>query len=398
MSTQQLTEGTLPPVDGEAGDREVAAKLKERREARKAEKPAPSATPDTLKAKSPAPKKEAPNKDSPKGEQPKPEPKKLQKPNADEPSLVKGDQPDDQPKKEPAVSPSAENLDPESPESEQDEPEVEHEDEPERTIKVLNAEGKEEELPESEVARGYMRQADYTRKTQELQQHRQGILQEQQQFTQVRDATLSELEVLSQRLVSELTNQGKNGNLEQLRMTDPAEYAARVADVERQRGLLREALQKSNAMRAMAVQQAQQVAQRQLQAATQEGTRRLVMAVPELADAAKLRGFKRDLHQFLRAHGYQDQELSGLTDHRSLLIAREAMLYRKSQDVRKKVVLEKREPESKVKAPPQKAAGPTRQDSVQAKIESQAARLKKTGSTDDVAAMLKLRRQANQRR
>jgi len=53
----------------------------------------------------------------------------------------------------------------------------------------------------------------------------------------------------------------------------------------------------------------------------------LVKAVPDFADPAKATTEKKALRDYLGAQGFQDDELAQLVDHRTVVVARKAMLY-----------------------------------------------------------------------
>jgi len=80
-------------------------------------------------------------------------------------------------------------------------------------------------------------------------------------------------------------------------------------------------------------------------AAVADNLRKLLEKAPELKDQAKAKAFEADLRKTLKADGFSDEEINGLTDHRMILIARDAMLYRaaKAQGA-PKVEGEKRKP------------------------------------------------------
>lgn len=76
---------------------------------------------------------------------------------------------------------------------------------------------------------------------------------------------------------------------------------------------------------------------------------KLTEKVPELADRTKLKAFQDDLVKYLPE--YTPQELAGIADHRILLAARDAMLFRKDRALRE---------QAKAKLKPN-AAAPVRQ-------------------------------------
>ena len=91
-------------------------------------------------------------------------------------------------------------------------------------------------------------------------------------------------------------------------------------------------LQERYAAASGAVQQAAQhvqFAQQQSSAATLESERQaLSKALPEWSDEAKANKEKQAIAADLKARGYSEREIQGLSDHKAVLLARDAMLYR----------------------------------------------------------------------
>jgi len=87
----------------------------------------------------------------------------------------------------------------------------------------------------------------------------------------------------------------------------------------------------------------QQVAERQ-QVFTQELLARekqsMIEAIPEWRDTAKATAERNEIKAALQKAGFSEQEISGLSDHRSVVIARKAMLY--DQLMSKKPEVQKR--------------------------------------------------------
>ena len=58
---------------------------------------------------------------------------------------------------------------------------------------------------------------------------------------------------------------------------------------------------------------------------------KLIEKLPELHDDAKFSTFSNDLGKYLKNEGFNAQEIEALTDHRTALVARKAMLYDRAQ-------------------------------------------------------------------
>lgn len=109
-------------------------------------------------------------------------------------------------------------------------------------------------------------------------------------------------------------------------------------------------------------------------------------AAPVFADPVKGPAEREALRSYLSGKGFSDDELAGLTDHRTVIVARNAMLYERMMSAK---------PEAKKVAPTVRAirpgaarattAAPAAAQAVQAARDN----LKKTGSVDAFAAMLR---------
>ncbi len=191
----------------------------------------------------------------------------------------------------------------------------------EPTVKIIR-DGKEEEIPLSEAANGYMRQSDYSRKTEEVARQRAEVEAVQQHVQQELANRVNQLGALSQALYTELVGDQQALNA----LTDnPTAYLQKQQEMSRKGALLTQVQQ---AMEAQRQAQTQEQVKAQT-AAAQRSEAELAKVIPEWADPAKKVAIQRDIAKTLTETGYTPAELAGLTDHRALLIARDAMLWRK---------------------------------------------------------------------
>jgi len=214
-------------------------------------------------------------------------------------------------------------------ETEGDEPEVEGEDDEngdqptaKRKLKVGD-----EELDEEEVVSGYMRQRDYTRKTEEVAAQRREVEAIRQQVAAEREERANALDVLDV-LIGELHQELlgiDQARLNSLLDTDPKAYLRAKEHIESKQARIRTAIQQRLALQQQAVQeQAQQMA-----AYAQEQQRILADKLPEWRDPKRAQSEAREIESYLRGLGYQTEELNELVDHRAVLVARKAMLFDK---------------------------------------------------------------------
>lgn len=211
-------------------------------------------------------------------------------------------------------------------ETEGDESEVEGEDDEtedkptaKRKLKVGD-----EELDEDEVVSGYMRQRDYTRKTEEVAAQRREVEQVRQQVAAEREERANVLDVLIGSLHQELLGVDQ-ARLNQLLDSDPKAYLKAKEHIEAKTHMIRNAIQHRLELQKQAAQeQARDMAE-------YEREQRTILAdkLPQWRDPKRAAAEAREIEAVLRSAGYKDDELSQLADHRAVLIARKAMLYDK---------------------------------------------------------------------
>ena len=176
--------------------------------------------------------------------------------------------------------------------------------------------GVEEQVPLSELMRGYSRNADYTRKTQIVAEERRALEAERSQLMLAQREAVGRAAMLAQRLEAEIqANQPNVEELSHLRATNPGEYAARIADMQRQQQLL------SNAQQQQAMYEQQQMGQRVEQ-------ERSLLSDKEPEFASDFDGTYAKLGQWVTSPdggGVPVEDWNNEYDHRRILIAYRAM-------------------------------------------------------------------------
>ena len=186
-------------------------------------------------------------------------------------------------------------------------------------------------LTADEVKKSYLRQADYTRKTTAVAELRKATEADQAKVSEERStyaARLTQVEALLQQ------NAPSTEGLERLRVEDPAEYAARVADMSRQERQLATVQQERQRVQALQAEEAEKQHGQYLAAERD----RLLEAVPEWsADREKAQVELTALRSAGLEYGFSDAELDQVADHRAILLLRDAMRYRQGQKIQAKV-------------------------------------------------------------
>lgn len=197
-------------------------------------------------------------------------------------------------------------------------PEVE-EDDPLVTVKI---DGKAVEVKLSELKNGYQRQADYTRKTQEVSEVKRAAEAEfskAQQERQTYAQNLQRLQVQTETMLQQQQGIDWNALLE----SDPVEYLKQQRIAQEQHAKLGQIQAEQQRVQ----QQEQQEAQQRHAQHLQDQREQLLAKIPAWKDEAKAKTEKAALRDFLLAEGYDDETVGNLADSRAVVIARKAMLY-----------------------------------------------------------------------
>lgn len=222
-----------------------------------------------------------------------------------------------------------------------------------------------------------MRQQDYTRKTQEAAEQSRKADQLFQTVQQEYGARINQLDALAGSLYRELV--GDQQKLASLIESDPQEYLRQQAAMQAKVAMLQQAQQAQQQYKAMQDSQAEQHRSELL--AKSEAA--LLEALPSWRDADKRATEQREIAQFLLTNGYTPDDLNELSDHRAVLLARQAMLWSKAQTARQKQV--------SAPTPPPKVVKPGTSNPTNVKqTQTQQAfnKFKKSGRDDDAVAFL----------
>ncbi|MBA4363600.1 MAG: hypothetical protein C0411_23135 [Pseudomonas sp.] len=182
--------------------------------------------------------------------------------------------------------------------------------------------GKEVQVPLSELLNGYQRQSDYTKKTMEASQQRKEADAVVQQAQQERQEYHSKLERMAAQLEGALEQQSQidwNALIE----SDPVEYLK-----QQQLFQQRQALYQQNAQERQKLIQQHQTEQAQAhQSYLAEQQDNLLAKLPDWKDDAKAAAEKAAISEFLQKQGFEAEDISSIADHRHVIVARKAMLY-----------------------------------------------------------------------
>jgi small-conductance mechanosensitive channel len=280
-------------------------------------------------------------------------------------------------------APDAESTSPEEPVQAADA------EQPDETVEAAPAEteaepeeGSGDQRPVEQMKRDLL--ADYTKKTQAVAELRKAAEAEQAKAQaaeadarSVRQQYADRLKLAEKMLADLQPAEPDAATLDDLRKTNPSEYAAQVADLQRQRDRLhalraeREAVEAQEAEARATDFQKRIVTERE----------KLFQAIPEWKDPKKAEAANRELYSTAEQYGFTTADIAaGMYDHRIVLLLRDAMQYR---------ALKAKVPDTKKKVEALKTATPGGQKTPEpGKAEKLAFdRLTKSGRKDDAAAL-----------
>lgn len=241
--------------------------------------------------------------------------------------------------------------------------------------------GAEATVSAAELRKGYQLQKHFTKQNEEFLQQKQAWEQARQQ----QEARVQQLaQTATQVLDAEETalNQQYTRNWDEIRKDDPAEYAAQVADYnqklntirQRKAGLVQNLQQRQ--------QEAMQKRQEQVVKVRQKGRQVLSDRLDWKTDQDFQEKGGRLKEYMIGKLGFNSQEIDNIIDPRPFLIAEKARKYdevmSKADVARKKIVAAKKTPTGSAPKP----SGGKRK-----RLDTAKARLAKTGSLDDAAAV-----------
>ena len=250
---------------------------------------------------------------------------------------------------------------------------------------TVRVNGEEIEVTEDELVKGYSRQADYTKKTQELSEQRRNIEQLESQYNsqlgqmqQERQQYMDALNQLIQQSMGGL-EQFSNVDWNRLKEEDPIEFITK-------RDEYREAQERvRSGQHQYTLEQQKQAGEMQAlqQQVLQQEHAQMVEKIPEWGDPTQQKVLATGSREYATGQGYTEEEIGSLVDHRSLIVLMKAQKYDELQraDVKTK----------KVKNKPRvvrSGKGSGKKEANKSKRIASMKRLQQTGHIDDAATLL----------
>lgn len=303
-----------------------------------------------------------------------------------------------EPEKEPEASEEAEPTEVDEPETDDDEVELE----PAQLAALLGldentliadedgvkfrakVDGEEVPVRLQDLVKSYQLEGHVNKKSMELAEQRKAFDAERTQRQQELETRITQANSVLEQVESSLLDEFNKVNWDDLRATDPAEYAVRRQEYAERYQQVQH--WKSNVI--SEAQRVQQERQQEYQANYQQMLQRernaLVEALPEWRDPEKAKTEREALKGYLSQSGFKDEEIGGLVDHRAVVLARKAMLYDQMQG-KKPEMTKKVTKVPKVQKPgPAKTSKEVKAEQFKAKR----AKLRTSNDTRDLAALL----------
>jgi len=271
-----------------------------------------------------------------------------------------------------SAAPEEELQDSDGEQSDEVEAEEEEDKPPVFTVKV---DGKNVEVTLEELQKGYSREADYTRKTQQVSEERRAfqaeaelVRTERQQYSQLLGSLQAQLQ----------QNAAPQIDMDRLYNEDPIEWV-RQKELARDAEKVHAAIQ-SEQQRLSHIQAQEQYQSMQAHLAQQQDA--MLKAIPEWANPDKAKAEKTLLIEWGQKLGFSSDELKNIFDHRAVVALRKAALYDQMMTKRGNI-----RPAVNNGPKPAKPGAAGRMDNTTDSRRSQQ-RLAKTGRVNDAASAI----------
>ena len=244
---------------------------------------------------------------------------------------------------------------------------------------TVNIDGNDTEVTLDELKAGYFRHADYTKKTMSLSDEKKVLTNELEQTRLERQNYLDALNSFKTQNTNEIKELEKT-NWNELKVNDPDSYNTKyIRYLE-----LKELSNKADIEHKELTDKANKENQEKLKQVIQENRAILSRELPILNDPQKGDTVKRAIHAFGIKNGFSEQEMSHLYDARSVMVLYKAMQYDNLQKT--KIDTKKSKQVPKVT---KSGSGVTKSDVNSEQVKKAKARLKRSGSMNDAAALIK---------
>jgi len=279
-------------------------------------------------------------------------------------------------------------------ESEEEAEEESDEDEDEEesnlnTTYAVKVDGEEIEVSLDELKSGYSRQSDYTKKTQEIAEHRkqaeammQQAQQEVYQTQQFRQQYIDAASAVVQQQYSKLNELVNNTDWERLKIEDREEYLTKKSEVADLQTSMQQEEQRLHQVNEQAMAEQRELQKR----VAYEERQKLETILPEWKNEEFRQRAGKELTEFAMSQGFTQEELNQLTDHRSLLVLMQAKAFQEMQKAQTSTKSKKTKKKPKMARSGTGSKGKSERS--RAERTDKMKRLQKTGHSRDAASLL----------
>ena len=249
---------------------------------------------------------------------------------------------------------------------------------------AVTVNGEEQQIHLDELLKGYSRQSDYTKKTQEVSEQRKQLDlmkgQYDREVANIQAERQQYVEFLQQNIQqSNGLSQFDNIDWQTLKEVDPLEYMSKREEYRDVKDKIQDA-EKSQSEAISRYKAEEQKANTEI--LTREH-KMLVDKVPEWGKGGDGKKLASQIRSYAENQGFLKEELDTLADHRSIIVLQKAMMYDQ---------LKKSNPKAKkIKNAPRvirSGAGATKETTSKSKRAAKMKRLKQTGHVDDAASAI----------
>ena len=245
---------------------------------------------------------------------------------------------------------------------------------------TIEVDGEEKTI--EELRSGFLRQKDYTRKTQELAEHRKAVEAKDQEMDRERAEYAQLLPALAERIQQEAKQEP---DWDTLYDADPVMAAKAERQWRKEQEARTAQLQAVQAEQQRMQQIAAQKHQHLQQSYLEQQRHILPDIIPEWRDKKVAATEATQIRDFLLGEGFSEQDVSGMSNATLVKLARKAMLYDRGETRANEVKAKPKKPRAKILKSGSRASQPKRTSAAQ---EAQN-RARKTGRVNDAAAAIK---------
>lgn len=191
----------------------------------------------------------------------------------------------------------------------------------------IKVNGEVSRVPVGEAIKGYQRESDYSRRVNEVEDTRKSLTQAQQYA----ENAAAVIDMMYKQDLEQLEQSRQSIDWNQLRQTDPAEWAAKSQEFQQYEALIAQKYQ--TAYQQVETDRENRSAEQMqyLLQQTEKSKEVLLEKVPEWRDDTVRSQDMGDIVQYLSGLGYSREELQGILDPRVMQVARDAMMYQKAK-------------------------------------------------------------------